>query len=557
MRSDRMFRCFLLLALTACAQPGKESGTVPLRILSFNDFHGQIQSENPSPGKLPVMNGGVEEMVDAGGAAYLAGLIARERAGYSNHILVSGGDLTGASPLTSALLQDEPTIRVMNRIGLDLNVVGNHEFDYGRAELLRKAEGGCLAPGDCRQGPFQGAAFDYLAANVVDEVTGAPFFSPYAIREFDGIPVGFIGVVTDETPFIVSAAGIKGLKFLDATETLNLYAAELRDRGVTAIVAVMHEGASVPADIATDGSPCIGMVGALTDMVEKTDGDVDLFITGHTHQSYACRLNGRLVIQTASYGRMLSVTDLMLDRASGDVVSAVVKNLPVTRDLTPDAEITAEVAGAEAATSPIRAQPVAELPGQVLRLPDANGESALGDVIADAQLASANLLGAEIAFMNPGGIRQDLPSDPAAGPKVALGDLFAVQPFGNNLVAMDLTGAEIKLLLEQQWIDQPEDRRPRMLQISDGFNYCFDDRRADGDKILASTMKLGGSTIEPAKTYRIVVNSFLADGGDRFAVLKDGRNRAQGEGDLDALRAYLTSGGDVPLKPQSRICRAS
>ncbi|WP_374368077.1 bifunctional UDP-sugar hydrolase/5'-nucleotidase [Dongia sp.] len=552
-----MFRCFLLLALTACAQPVKESGTVPLRILSFNDFHGQIQSENPSPGKLPVMNGGVEEMVDAGGAAYLAGLIARERAEHPNHILVSGGDLTGASPLTSALLQDEPTIRVMNRIGLDLNVVGNHEFDYGRAELLRKAEGGCLEPDDCRQGPFQGAAFDYLAANVVDEVTGAPFFSPYAIREFDGIPVGFIGVVTDETPFIVSAAGIKGLKFLDAAETLNLYAAELRSRGVGAIVAVMHEGASVPADIATDGSPCIGMVGALTDMVEKTDDDVDLFITGHTHQSYACRLDGRLVIQTASYGRMLSVTDLMLDRASGDVVSAAVKNLPVTRDIDPDAEIVAEVAGAEAATAPIRAQPVAEFSGQVLRLPDANGESALGDVIADAQLASAKLLGAEIAFMNPGGIRQDLPSDPAAGPAVTLGDLFAVQPFGNNLVAMDLTGAEIKLLLEQQWIDQPEDRRPRMLQISDGFSYCFDDRRADGDKILASTMKLGGSMIDPAKTYRIVVNSFLADGGDRFTVLKNGGNRSQGEGDLDALRAHLTSGGDVPLKPQSRICRAS
>lgn len=557
MRPDRLLRCFLLLVLTACAQPGKESGTVPLRILSFNDFHGQIQSDNPSPGKLPVMIGGVEDMVDAGGAGYLASLIAQERAGHPNHIVVSAGDLTGASPLTSALLKDEPTIRVMNRIGLDLNVVGNHEFDYGRAELLRKADGGCVKPDDCRQGMFPGADFDYLAANVVDEGTGKPLFPPYVIRLFDGVPVGFIGVVTDETPFIVAAAGITGLEFLDAGKTLNLYAAELRDQGVAAIVAIMHEGATVPSGIATDGSPCMGMTGKLVDIVGKADASIDLFITGHTHQSYACRLNGRLVTQTASYGRMLSVTDFVLDRASGEVVTATVRNLPVTRDLKPDASIAAEVASAEAATAQIRAQPVAELAGQVLRQPDANGESALGDLIADAQLAAAKLLGAEIAFMNPGGIRQDLPSDPAAGRQVTLGDLFAVQPFGNNLVAMDLTGAEIKLLLEQQWIDQPEDRRPRILQVSTGFGYCFDDRRADGDKILASSMKLAGTTIDPTKTYRIVVNSFLADGGDRFAVLKDGRNRAQGDGDLDALRAYLISGGDVPLKPQSRICRSN
>lgn len=543
--------------LVGCAAPS-DAPDVSLRILSFNDFHGNIQSADPGPGRMPLNVNGAVEMVEAGGAAYLASVIAREKQGHPNNIVVSAGDLTGASPLVSALLRDEPTIRIMNRIGLDINAVGNHEFDYGRAELQRKAAGGCLAPEDCQQGQFRGAAFQYLAANVVDAATGTPLFDPYVIREFDGIPVGFIGVVTAETPTIVAADGIKGLRFLGITETLNRYAADLREDGVRAIVAVLHEGASVPMDAAMDGTPCHDLNGALTDIVAAADPEIDLFITGHTHQAYACRLDGRLVTQTVSYGRMLSVTDFTLSRESGDVVAVQVQNVPVLRDLMPDAAIEAEIAAAEAATAPIRAQPVTTLRKQLTRAPNDIGESLLGDVIADGQLASARLLGAQIAFMNPGGIRQDLPSDVASGLDVTLGDLFAVQPFGNNLVAMDLRGAELKLLLEQQWLDQPADRKPRMLQISDGFTYCYDDSRADGDKIVATSMKLGGVGIDPAASYRIVVNSFLADGGDKFAVLKTGRNRVQGSGDLDAFREHLAeNAATLATMPGGRICRAS
>jgi 5'-nucleotidase len=522
-----------------------QTDPVQLRILSFNDFHGNIQAANPSPGRLPVTTNGQTEMIEAGGAAYFATLVAREKAGHPNSIVVSAGDLTGASPLVSALLKDEPTIDVMNGIGLDLNVVGNHEFDYGAKELLRKKSG---------DGPFKGAAFDYLAANVVSIETGKPLFPPYEIRRFDGVKVGFIGVITAETPTIVAAAGIKGLSFKDPTETLNRYAAELRAQGVEAIVAVMHEGASVPADIAQDGSPCHGMVGALADIVAKADPAIDLFITGHTHQAYACRLDGRLVTQTASYGRMLSVIDLTL--AHGDVSSATVTNMPVTRDLAPTNEVAAQVAAAEAKTAPIRALPVGTLAAPLSRKPDGNGESALGDVIADAQLAAGRQMGAVIAFMNPGGIRQDLPSNPEAGLTVSLGDLFAVQPFGNNLVAMDLTGQQIHTLLEQQWLNQPADRKPRMLQVSNGFGYCYDDRRAEGDKILSDTIRLGGRRIEPDRRYRVVVNSFLADGGDRFAVLKDGNNRVQGDSDLNAFKDYVgQKAGRFPAAPQHRLCR--
>lgn len=253
---------------------------------------------------------------------------------------------------------------------------------------------------------------------------------------------------------------------------------------------------------------------------------------------------------------MLSVIDFALSRESGDVADIQVRNLPVLRDLAPDPAIEAEILAAEAATAPMRAQPVATLPGQLTRMPAANGESVLGDVIADSQLRASRLLGARIAFMNPGGIRQDLPSDAAAGLRISLGDLFAVQPFGNNLVAMDLSGAELKLLLEQQWIDQPEDRKPRMLQVSDGFTYCYDDRRADGDKIVGASIKLDGTPVDPAASYRVVVNSFLADGGDKFAVLKQGRNRVQGGGDLDAFRAHLTmAAAQLALASAGRICR--
>lgn len=550
MKPAWLLSCVILIA--ACTRP--DPGPVTLRILSFNDFHGNIQSEDPSPGRLPMMVNGQQEMVEAGGAAYLATLIAEQKKGHPNSIVVSAGDLTGASPLASALLKDEPTIKVMNQIGLDLNVVGNHEFDHGVGELRRKIGGDCAFTLACPDDSFKGARFGYLAANVVDERTGEPIFAPYVVRDFDGARVGFIGVVTAETPSIVAAKGIQGLAFKDPLEILNKYAGELTADGVEALVAVLHEGASVPSDIAHDGSTCHGMQGALTEIVAMADPAIDLFITGHTHQAYACRLDGRLVTQTASYGRMLTVTDLTL--RGGDVVAAEVKNLPVTRDLTPDPEVAALVAAAEATTAPIRATPVATLPAQVTRTPNLNGESALGDLIADAQLAAGRQMGAQIAFMNPGGIRQDLPSDPAAGLSVSLGDLFAVQPFGNNLVVMDLSGAEIRTLLEQQWVGQPADRKPRILQVSAGFSYCYDDRRAEGDKILPETISLDGAPLQADASYRIVVNSFLADGGDRFAVLKQGRARVQGGGDLDALQEFVRlHQKTLPASPEGRICR--
>jgi 5'-nucleotidase len=551
-------RFLLLIALplliTGCVT--QAPAPVELRLLAFNDFHGNIQSENPTPGRVQIVKEAKTELVDAGGAAYLATLIAEQRAGHANNMLISAGDLTGASPMLSALLRDEPTIQIMNRIGLDLNTVGNHEFDAGRQELLRKDIGDCATLLFCPEGKFVGAGFTYLAANVIDTETGKSLFAPYIIKEFDGVKIAFIGVVTAETPHIVAKDGIAGLTFLDEVTTLNRYADLLSKQGIEAVVAVLHEGSSAAPDTAIDGSACTGLDGALNDIVAKASPAIDLFISGHTHQSYACRLNGRLVTQAGNYGRMLSVIDLTLDPASGDVTNAAARNLLVTHDLPADAAILADLGRAEAATAPIRNQVVATLPAALSRRQNAAGESALGDVIADGQLAAARNLGAVIAITNPGGIRQDLPSDPGKGLAVTMGDLFAVQPFNNNLVAMDVTGAQLKLLLEQQWLGQPEDRKPRMLQISDGFTYCYDDRRAEGDKILAGTMRLNGEAIDGASIYRIAVNNFLAGGGDRFEVLREGRHIVQGGGDLEALRDYVVGAGrNLTAATAGRICR--
>ncbi|MBK8160683.1 MAG: bifunctional metallophosphatase/5'-nucleotidase [Rhodospirillaceae bacterium] len=552
--SPRSLIVVLPMLLASCA--GTTSSPVELRLLAINDFHGNIQSSDPSPGRVAVVRDGKQELVEVGGAAYLAAIVARERADHANTMLISAGDLTGASPMLSGLLKDEPTIRVMNQIGLDINVVGNHEFDLGRGELMRKSLGDCATSLFCPEGSFTGAAFEYLAANVVDADNGKPLFPAYVVREFEGVEIAFIGVVTRETPSIVAARGVAGLTFLDEAETLNRYARELTKRGVRAIVAVLHEGSNAGPDTPLDGSDCVGLSGELNEIVARVDPAIDLFVTGHTHQSYACRLGGRLVTQAGNYGRSMSIVDLLLDPADGEITSASAHNVAVTHDVAPDTGILAELTLAEVATAPIRQEKAATLPSALTRQQNEAGESALGDVVADAQLAATRNLGAVIALTNLGGIRQDLPSDPEKGLGVALSDLFAVQPFGNNLVVMDVSGAQLKLLLEQQWIGQPDDRKPRILQISKGFSYCYDDRRAEGNKILAETISLDGEVLRPDVVYRIAVNNFLAGGGDRFKILTEGRNLVQGGGDLDALRDYVKGHADeLSDKPKGRICR--
>jgi 5'-nucleotidase len=541
-----------LLLLPACAPQVTEDTTTtsaseptpdeqePLRLtlLGINDFHGNLLSSNF---RLP----NAEESIQAGGVETLATVIEEKKAENPNTLFVGAGDLIGASPLVSSLLRDEVTIDAMNQLGMVVSVVGNHEFDKGRDELLRIQQGGCEATDPtnvCLYGEYTGATFPYIAANVVDTATGETLLPPYVVQEVDGVQVAFIGAVLEDTPTIVVPAGVAGLEFRDEAESINSFIPELKEQGIETIVALVHQGGTAEDNF--DTTDCTTLEGPIVDIVTALDPAIDVVFSGHSHRGYQCRVDGRLVTQGDAFGRLVTQVDLTIDRTTGEVLGAMSNNIIVDPSkYTPDPEMTALVVRAKELTDPIANQPVAIIGAeQMLREPDASGQSPLGNLIADAQLAATSapeLGGAQIAFMNPGGVRADLPPEAnVEGAVVTFGDTFTVQPFGNVLTTMTLTGEQLKTLLEQQWLDQD---RPRILYVSQGFTYTWDESREPGDKVLAETLALNGTPIDPAGGYRIVVNSFLAEGGDKFMVLTEGTDRVGGELDLTALQNHLKS----------------
>ena len=544
MRSIRLALLLLLLLPSAAA-----ARDVDVQLLGLNDFHGHLESTTPGT----IAPDPASPRVPAGGAEYLATHVRAKAAENRNTLVVSAGDLIGASPLLSALFHDEPTIEAMNRIGLDLNSVGNHEFDEGGAELLRMQRGGCHPVDGCLDGTgFGGARFRFLAANVVRADSGKTLFPPYAIRKFDGIKVGFIGMTLEGTPDIVSPSGVAGLDFLDEAETANRYARELRRKhGVRAIVVLLHEGG---VQSATGGiNSCDGISGPVVDIVERTTKAVDLFMTGHTHAAYNCVIDGRPVTSASSFGRLLTDIDLKLDRHSKDVVEVAANNMIVTQNVFKADDITQLVDRYSAIAAPLRDRVIGRVSADITRTADDSGENAAGNLIADAQLAATSAAGtgaAVAAFMNPGGVRADL----AAG-DVTFGEAFTVQPFGNSLVTLTLTGAQLLEVLKQQWCSQDA---ARVLLPSAGVHYTYSASAAAalvgqpcaGAANPVTGLTIGGVAVDPAATYRVTVNSFLADGGDKFTVLREGTDRLGGAVDTDALEAYLApSLTGAPIAP--------
>lgn len=544
----------LLVVSTVSAKP---SPNVNVQILAVNDFHGNLEPPSGSSGRIGTIN--------AGGAEFLATHIKNLRSQNKNTVVVSAGDLIGASPLLSALFHDEPTIEAFNSIGLDFNAVGNHEFDEGFLELLRMQKGGCHPVDGCLDGDdFAGAKFKFLAANVVYDKPSddddkdedlKTLFPAYKIREFDSVKVAFIGMTLEGTPTIVTPSGVEGLKFLDEADTVNALIPELKKEKVETIVVLIHEGGAQVAPAPYNG--CEGISGAIVDIVNRLDPEVDVVISGHTHNAYNCVLNNKIVTSAASFGRVVTDVDLTIDRKSGEVVSMSANNNIVTRDVPQDGLITALIAKYKAIAAPLENRVIGSISATITRTNNAAGESALGDVIADAQLfATADPAngGAVIAFMNPGGIRADLlyPSS-AAGEgdgKVTYGESFTVQPFGNNLMTITMTGAQIKAVLEQQF-NNPAAGQNRILQVSNGFTYTWSQSAPIGSKI--SNMMLNGVAIDEAASYRITVNNFLADGGDNFSVFRSGTNRLGGAVDTDALEMYFAAFPNVAPGPQNRI----
>jgi 5'-nucleotidase len=555
-------------------EPSRAAVPVPLRVIAFNDFHGQLE-----PGELTLRVRDPADpsrtlQVGAGGVAHLATLVRRLRAEVPHALVVSSGDLVGASPIVSALFRDEPTIEAMNAIGLDLNAVGNHEFDRGVAELERLVGGGCHAgdgsPAASCDGPggrFAGARFPMIAANVRRD-DGRPLLPASVVREAGGVRVAFVGAVLRATPTVVVPSGVAGLRFEDEADAINREVAALKARGVEAIVAVIHEGGTTAGD--WNDPTCPRARGPVFAIVDRLRPEVDAVLTGHSHQGYACLRdapgNPRLpVVQAFANGRGVSVLDLELDPASGDVIRGRtrVRNLPVANGLAgdraadaafpplpADAEVRAIVEHYAARARPLAERPVGRIAAPATRDPSAGGDSALGRLVADAQLAATRAPdrgGARIALTNPGGLRADLRCDRAAAPcTVRVAEAFAAQPFGNGLVVMTLTGARLLEALEQQFAG-PNAARPRPLQPSAGFEWSW---RAGGSGPRIVEARLDGAPIDPAARYRVAVNAFLAEGGDGFEAFRDGTERLGGAQDLDALIAWL--GASPVLEPPAR-----
>jgi 5'-nucleotidase len=538
----------ICLASNAAAE---STAPVELRILAINDFHGHLR---PPPGGIRISDpddASKRITVPAGGAEYMATLVGQLRAGKNNTIFVAAGDLIGASPFLSAMFHDEPTIESLSMMGLEVASVGNHEFDEGTDELLRMQNGGCHPIDKC-QGPrpFAGAKFRYLAASTIEKSTGKTIFPSYEIKQFGGIPVAFIGLTLKGTPNMVSPPGVAGLEFKDEAETVNALVPELRARGVEAIVVLIHEGGFPTGDY----NECPDISGPIVELVKKFDKAVDVVVSGHTHQAYTCEIDGRLVTSGDKYGTIVTAIDLTLDPATRDVVSARADNVIIrTGVYAADPEQTALLEAYDKVAGPIANRVAGSVTASLSRLPNDAGESVLGDIIADAQLDATRADdngGAAIAFTNPGGIRSDIVKKGDGA--VSYADLFASQPFRDQLVTLTLTGAQLKNMLEQQWLDPA---RPRILQVSKGFSYAWDSTKAFGERVIADRMALNGQRIDPATRYRVTINNFLSVGGDGFTVMKDGSAPRFGSYDVDALHAYFQANSPVAPAIPDRIVR--
>lgn len=567
------------LLLQGCAQPpsappAKPPAAVPppvtLRVIAFNDFHGHLEAGNLSLNLADPAQPGATLRVAAGGAPALAGLVTALRAGAAHSVVVAAGDLVGASPLVSSLFRHESSIEVLNQLGLDVAAVGNHEFDAGTAELRRLIGGGCAAPApaavtsSCALQPhYGGARFPVLAANV--QTASGPLLAPSWVQTYGGIRVGFIAAVTRSTPSIVVPSGVAGLRFEDEAAAINRAAQALAAQGVHALVAVLHEGGRVgsaeqPVDWNDTG--CAQFRGPIVEIARRLTPRVDLILSGHSHQGYNCRQDGRPVMQALSYGRGVSVVDLVLDPATGGVDRAATRsrNLPVLNERTepgqrqalaaaepaplgealrrsrPDQAVARTVAAYAAVAAPLVQRPVGRIAGSFSR--GGRADSAAGRLIADAQWAATRAPergGARLALMNPGGVRADLPCRGTPPCTVSYGDAFTMQPFGNSLVVMTLSGAELKALLEQQ---QPAGRAaPSFLAPSASLGYAWLASAPPGQRV--QDLRLDGRPLPPDAEVRVTVNSFLAEGGDGYTLLTAGRARLGGVQDIDALVDWL------------------
>ncbi|TDC00609.1 bifunctional metallophosphatase/5'-nucleotidase [Nonomuraea longispora] len=582
-------RSFLRLALAGAVASGavtlsalpadasKPPRTVPVRLLALNDFHGNLEPPTGSSGRMVDEHGNT---VDAGGAAYVATHM--KALSDRNTIAVAQGDLIGATPLISAAYHDEPSVEFLGKLGLKVAAVGNHEFDEGYAELRRIMKGGCHPVDGCSPaGEWKGAKFDYVGANVLfknrhaktDALAalggsnaarlkqalsgfGVPALPPVSVKWMNGVPIGFIGLVTKTTPGIVSSEGIKDLTFADEVKAANVASKLLKLVGVKAQVVLVHEGDQVNEGQSPDA--CSAVPGAGNRIATQVDAEIDVVLSGHSHQAYVCTVKdpagrNRLFSQGGSFGRVVTQVDMKVDARTRDIdrASLVADNHVVTRTVTPDPEISMFVQTWKDRVAPVANKAVGTITADITNTAASSGESPLGNLIADAQLAATRTGGdAQIALMNPGGVRASLShaSSPAGEGDgiVTYGEAFTVQPFNNLMQVVTLTGAQLKTVLEQQFPGGPNNQAfAKILQPSANFTYTYSTSAAWGSKV--SDMKIDGTPVTDTQTVRVAANNFLVGGGDAFLAFQEGTDVWSGPLDIDAFVDHL--GKDNPIAP--------
>ena len=542
----------LTLLLSACSQTPKrpDSATprvapnaasvrtpIALQLLVLNDFHGFL---NPSTFDAPGITQG---KVQAGGVAFLATKIDELSRDKSNSLVLGVGDMIGASPLVSALLQDEPAIEALNALGLAYSALGNHEFDYGLSTLMRLIHGGCASAG-CLQGrPFHGASFKYLAANVFDAKTGATIVPASAIATFEGVRVGFIGADLTDTPGITLAKNVEGLRFADEAISINEEVRKLKAQGIRSIVVMVHLGGVFEGKV--DPATCAGIKGPILKLGNALDPEVDVILSAHSHRAYVCNLGAKLLTQGASFGHVLTQVQLNIDRASGEIISKAANHVLIdSATIAPDPKLQALVAAAQSATDAVAQQLIARLPSEAIaRSEDSVGESDLARLVSDAQLAAASgpdTGSAVIALVNRGGVRTDLPpsryTGTGPGTPIVYGDIYSVHPFGNEIQVLELTRAEIKEVLEQ-----PLNGSDHVI-ASDSLRYSISASAAPGQRVIASSMRLNGQPIHATDRLRVAINNYLVSGGSGQTKLIGKTVIARAGLDRDALIAYLKAG---------------
>ncbi|CAN5501281.1 bifunctional metallophosphatase/5'-nucleotidase [soil metagenome] len=547
----------------ACAPvPPPEAQPVPVQLLSFNDFHGYLE---PPAGTDATLGATLDPTATpVGGAEYLATELSQLRATATNSLTVAAGDNVGGTPFLSGLFHDEPSVDSLETLGLDVTSVGNHEFDEGLTELKRLQHGGCHPTDGCYfpDSPYDGADFPWLAANVFYGSSDKTVMAPTWTTEVEGQKIGFIGMTLEGTPELVAQAGIRGLQFRDEVQSANAAATKLQADGVQSIVVLLHEG-GVQTGTYQD---CTGISGPVVDIATGLAPSIDMVVTGHTHQPYICSFadpagNPRTVTSASSFGRVVTETNFQIDPATHDVLrnSSTSTHPLVARTLTPDPAQTALITKWKELAAPFANEVVGTITSDIVAAPNRDAESSLNNLIADAQLEATEAAGdggAQVAFMNPGGVRANLTASQISGGEAAgevtYGEAFAVQPFGNLLVTMDMTGEQIERVLEAQAI-ATRSRPVLILGVSDGFTFDYSASAPFGERIDPASIKLNGTVIAPTDVIRVTTNAFLADGGDNFDAFEEGTNRAGGGDDLTALIDYLGAHSPIAPTPTDRI----